>query len=186
MKLLNVIFNGWGERWQLGTLADNGKDILFEYSPEALRRDIELALSSAATCRSIQRFSLHQHRLPGLLADSLPDGWGMPLMDRLFRKQGRPQSSISPLDRLAFIGERGMGALSYVPHDPVQLTAQKMSSYSIWRWQRKRSLRRAAARAIGTPRRLTARFPPQVLVQFDPETRSNQYAGQSRPGDNPG
>jgi hypothetical protein len=56
MKLLNVIFNGWGERWQLGTLADNGKDILFEYSPEALRRDIELALSSAATCRSIQRF----------------------------------------------------------------------------------------------------------------------------------
>jgi hypothetical protein len=48
----------------------------------------------------------------------------MPLMDRLFRKQGRPQSSISPLDRLAFIGERGMGALSYVPHDPVQLTAE--------------------------------------------------------------
>jgi len=43
MKRLDVIFNGWGERWQLGTLADNGSEILFEYAPEALRRDIELS-----------------------------------------------------------------------------------------------------------------------------------------------
>jgi serine/threonine-protein kinase HipA len=52
----------------------------------------------------------HQHCLPGLFADSLPDGWGQLLMDRL-----RGQTSVSPLDRLAFIGEHGMGTLSYLP-----------------------------------------------------------------------
>lgn len=43
MKLLTVIYRGWGEHWPLGTLADNGHDILFKYSPEALRRGIELS-----------------------------------------------------------------------------------------------------------------------------------------------
>jgi serine/threonine-protein kinase HipA len=53
------------------------------------------------------------HRLPGLIADSLPDGWGLLLMDRLFRQHGvrHPQ----PLDRLAFIGHRAMGGLRFVP-----------------------------------------------------------------------
>jgi serine/threonine-protein kinase HipA len=111
MKLLTVVYNGWGEDWPLGTLADNGHDILFEYSPEALRRGIELS-PRHLPLRVIAFGSAprHQHFLPGLFADSLPDGWGQLLMDRL-----RGQTSISPLDRLAFIGEHGMGALSYLP-----------------------------------------------------------------------
>jgi len=38
MKRLTVLFNGWGEHWPLGPLADNGHDILFEYSPDAVHR----------------------------------------------------------------------------------------------------------------------------------------------------
>jgi serine/threonine-protein kinase HipA len=49
------------------------------------------------------------------VADSLPDGWGLLLMDRAFRRAGL--QSVSPLDRLAFIGDRAMGALSYEPAD---------------------------------------------------------------------
>ena len=111
MKLLTVVYNGWGEHWPLGTLADNGHDILFEYSPEALRRGIEL--SPRHLPLRVIAFGgapRHQHCLPGLFADSLPDGWGQLLMDRL-----RGRTSVSPLDRLAFIGEHGMGALSYIP-----------------------------------------------------------------------
>ena len=63
-------------------------------------------------------------RLPGLVADALPDGWGLMLMDRLFRKAGRPSSGLSPLDRLAFIGTRAMGALTFEPADPLALSGE--------------------------------------------------------------
>ena len=36
MKKLTVHFQGWGEDWLLGTLADDGRDLLFEYSQRAL------------------------------------------------------------------------------------------------------------------------------------------------------
>lgn len=118
MKMLKVIYCGWGERWQLGTLADNGSELLFEYSDEAMRQKLELSprhlkLRSAA----YSGFPDYQHRLPGLIADALPDGWGMLLMDRLFRQWGRALATLSPLDRLAFIGDRALGALSFEPAD---------------------------------------------------------------------
>ncbi len=52
----------------------------------------------------------------GVFNDSLPDGWGLLLMDRALKdKCGWPPSSITGLDRLAYIGNRGMGALEYRP-----------------------------------------------------------------------
>lgn len=116
MKKLEVVFAGWGERWPLGTLADNGAALLFEYSPEALRRRIAFSpLCLALRAAAHGGFPAHQQRLPGLVADALPDVWGMPLMDRLLRKQGWAPSRLSPLERLAFIGERAMGALCFTP-----------------------------------------------------------------------
>ena len=54
--------------------------------------------------------------LPGVFADSLPDGWGMLLMDRFFlRERGLDRRALTPLDRLAYMGERSMGALEYRP-----------------------------------------------------------------------
>ena len=54
--------------------------------------------------------------LMGAFADSLPDGWGMLLMDRFFlRELGIDRRALSPLDRLAYMGNRGMGALEYRP-----------------------------------------------------------------------
>jgi serine/threonine-protein kinase HipA len=61
-------------------------------------------------------------RLPGLIADALPDGWGMLLMDRYFRRLGLESAAQSPLDRLAFLGERALGALAFEPADRVELT----------------------------------------------------------------
>ncbi|WP_254926447.1 HipA domain-containing protein [Janthinobacterium sp. PC23-8] len=68
-------------------------------------------------------FPNSQYNLPGLIADALPDGWGRLLMDRCFQKDGRDPAGISPLDRLAFISDRAMGALVFTPpdalsHDP--------------------------------------------------------------------
>lgn len=43
MKKLEVFFCGWGQHWLLGTLADNGTELLFEYSAQALVQGIELS-----------------------------------------------------------------------------------------------------------------------------------------------
>jgi serine/threonine-protein kinase HipA len=116
MKKLTVVYCGWGERWPLGKLADNGKTLLFEYTEEALRQQLELSPRMLKLrVAGYGDFPEHQLRLPGLVADSLPDGWGLLLMDRAFRRNGL--KSVSPLDRLAFIGDRAMGALSYEPAD---------------------------------------------------------------------
>jgi serine/threonine-protein kinase HipA len=116
MKKLTVFYVGWGERWPLATLADNGRTILFEYTAEAMRQQLELSPRMLElNVSAYEDFPAHQMRLPGLVADSLPDGWGLLLMDRAFRRAGL--QSVSPLDRLAFIGDRAMGALSYEPAD---------------------------------------------------------------------
>src|SRR5690606_11755890 len=53
--------------------------------------------------------------LAGVFNDSLPDGWGRLLFDRLLRSEGISPSDISPLDRLAYVGLNGLGALVYEP-----------------------------------------------------------------------
>lgn len=116
MKKLQVYYEGWGERWQLGTLADNGRELLFEYSQQALEHGLELSPRHLKLRpEAYGRFPKHLQRLPGLIADALPDGWGLLLMDRLFRQYGRDTASLSPLDRLAFIGSRALGALTFEP-----------------------------------------------------------------------
>lgn len=114
MKRLAVHYCGWGEDWPLGLLADDGTTLLFEYAPEALAQGLELSpLHLKLRASAYGGFPQHLLRLPGLIADSLPDGWGLLLMDRLFRQQGLRHPG--PLDRLAFIGNRAMGALRFVP-----------------------------------------------------------------------
>lgn len=51
----------------------------------------------------------------GVFNDSLPDGWGRLLVDRMLRQQGIDPFAISPLARLAIVGRSGMGALEYEP-----------------------------------------------------------------------
>lgn len=49
------------------------------------------------------------------MSNALPDGWGRLLMNRRFRQRGINGATASPLDRLAFIGDGAMGALTLEP-----------------------------------------------------------------------
>lgn len=51
----------------------------------------------------------------GIFSDSLPDGWGRLLVDRMLRKAGERPEEINPFSRLSIIGMSGMGALEYQP-----------------------------------------------------------------------
>lgn len=62
--------------------------------------------------------------LPGLLADSLPDKYGNQLINIWLARNGRPPDSMNPVEKLCFIGARGMGALEF---EPTQLKASKQT-----------------------------------------------------------
>lgn len=125
LEQVEVFYVGWGERWLWGTLvsttAITGRpQILFEYSSEAKSKGLELsAYTLPLEGVPLRRgFPNHQFGLPGPVYDSLPDGWGMLLMDRLFRRRNLNAARIGPLERLAYIGKNAMGALSFEPVAP--------------------------------------------------------------------
>lgn len=53
--------------------------------------------------------------LPEFIADSLPDHWGNTVFDQWAVQQGIPRSTLTPVDRLSYIGKRSMGALEFMP-----------------------------------------------------------------------
>ena len=55
-------------------------------------------------------------RLPAMLADALPDDFGNALINRYMAEHGINSSQITPLDRLAYMGKRAMGALEFRPN----------------------------------------------------------------------
>jgi len=63
----------------------------------------------------------------GVFADSLPDGWGRLLVDRLMRKNGLDPYTVGSLERLAIVGNSGMGALTYKPVVSLSETNKKLS-----------------------------------------------------------
>lgn len=92
---------------------------VFQYAPQWLRRGIELA-PLYMTLRSAPYSFGDLPRetflgLPALLADSLPDAFGNALIDGYLASKGVPRNAITPLDRLAYLGDRAMGALQFKP-----------------------------------------------------------------------
>jgi serine/threonine-protein kinase HipA len=91
--------------------------IVFEYSTDWVAHGFDIAPKSLAfnTQPQLAKSPLFGG-LHGVFNDSLPDGWGLLLMDRaLGQRMGWARQHITPLDRLAYMGTRAMGALGYAP-----------------------------------------------------------------------
>lgn len=100
----------------VGRLAIRDRVIYFEYDAAFLERGLDLSPLRLPLRSGLQRVDARLFEgLHGLFNDSLPDGWGRLLFDRAIRAQGVLPDSLTPLDRLAHIGMRGMGALTYEP-----------------------------------------------------------------------
>ena len=91
----------------------------FQYDPAFARSGIEVSPIVMPLTDRVHLFpDLPRntfHGLPGLLADSLPDKFGNALIDAWLATQGRTPDSFNAVERLCYIGTRGMGALEYVP-----------------------------------------------------------------------
>lgn len=92
---------------------------LFEYAPDFLGSGIELAPLTMPLRKQVYAFpELAResfHGLPGMLADALPDRFGNLLIDEWLVRTGRAPSDFTPVERLCYLGQRGMGALEFRP-----------------------------------------------------------------------
>ena len=61
------------------------------------------------------RDHINFHNLPYLLSDSMPDDFGNVMMKEWLKQRELSIDDINPVDRLTYVGKRGMGALEYIP-----------------------------------------------------------------------
>jgi serine/threonine-protein kinase HipA len=157
-------------RVKMGRLALKGRQILFEYDASFLGLKLELSpvrlrLTPDVVIGDPALFG----GLMGVFEDSLPDGWGRLLVDRRAVQLGLSGAALTPLDRLAIVGARSMGALVYEPEvaieDPAIVSLAELAEQAI-----------AVQRDVGTADldRLIAvggspkGARPKVLIQLGP------------------
>ena len=105
-----------GKEVLIGELAQNQQAVYFQYDSDYLASYHSLSPFKLPFSNELSQAPATPHQgLHGLFADSLPDGWGLLLMDRIFRQHNIPPQQITAMDRLAYIGDTGIGALSYRP-----------------------------------------------------------------------
>ena len=109
----------WGTTFGAVSWDDDRGCAAFEYAPAFLPSGREVAPLTMPLAAGIYSFPALAretfHGLPGLLADSLPDRFGNALIDAWLAAQGRGPDDFNPVERLCYVGERGMGALEFVP-----------------------------------------------------------------------
>ena len=113
IKSLQVFYN----EKKVGTLALMKNNIVaFEYDSNWITNGFSISPFSLPLKKQvfIPRIDPFDG-LYGIFSDSLPDGWGRLLVDRMLNSQNINPREISQIDRLAIVGETGMGALSYKP-----------------------------------------------------------------------
>jgi serine/threonine-protein kinase HipA len=109
----------WGRTIGAVSLEEGASIAAFQYDPAFLNSGIELSPILMPLSPQIYQFpalsAVSFHGLPGLLADSLPDRFGNALIDAWLATQGRRPESFNAIERLCYIGVRGMGALEFAP-----------------------------------------------------------------------
>ncbi len=116
-QVVEVVYRGN----RIGALGfDAGVGIAaFEYTQSFIQGGVELSPISMPLANRVYSFPrLEQETfdgLPGMLADSLPDDFGNSVLKEWAARQGRAAAGLSPLEKLQYIGKRGVGALEFAP-----------------------------------------------------------------------
>ena len=127
----------WGD--EIGRLAwdEHRRLSYFTYNPLFLKKGLNISplvapIDGARGLLPIwgEDAKIYQ-KLPAFLADSLPDAWGNQLFDLWRQQQKLSNSDINPLDKLSFIGRRGMGALEFIPEANRENRAGKIDIKSL-------------------------------------------------------
>ena len=109
----------WGRTIGAVSMEAGREHAAFQYDSAFATSGIELSPLTMPLSERVYEFSTLPHGafhgLPGLLADSLPDKFGNALIDAWLATQGRTAASFGAVERLCYMGTRGMGALEFAP-----------------------------------------------------------------------
>jgi serine/threonine-protein kinase HipA len=109
----------WGRTIGAVTWLEDREIGVFQYAPDFVNSGIQLAPLMMPLKEFPYEFPTLARDtykgLPGLVADSLPDKYGNAIIDAWLASQGRTAESFHPVERLCYVGSRGMGALEYEP-----------------------------------------------------------------------
>lgn len=98
--------------------SDDRNSATFQYSNEFINGNIEpspIIMPTQERIFETNRDHVNFHNLPYLLSDSMPDDFGSMMMKEWLRQKNLSINDINPVDRLTYVGKRGMGALEYEP-----------------------------------------------------------------------
>ena len=183
---------------EIGRLVWDNKthNTYFTYHPNYLKNGLDIAPLTAPVKGIRSRLPIYgeddkkYQKLPAFLADSLPDDWGNQLFEH-WRIQNRlSNADITPLEKLSFIGKRGMGALEFIPdssqyHSTDKINVQSLVDLAGRLFKEKEnahimpdeSLTMQALIAVGTS---AGGRQPKAIIAIDKKTgeiRSGQIAG---------
>ena len=131
VKVVEV--SAWGSVVGAVVLDDRSGYGVFEYDRRWNRSGVELSPLMLPNRTGIFTFpqlsDVTYRRLPAMLADALPDRFGSSLLEAYLANEGISPRQITPLDRLAYIGRRGMGALEFAP--PTGPALRSATAYDI-------------------------------------------------------
>ena len=109
----------WGRRIGAVSWDDDRAVGVFQYDPAFVGAGIEVSPVTMPVREAPYEFpGLNRDTflgLPGMLADALPDRFGNRLIDAWLAETGRSRETFSPVDRLCYVGTRGIGALEFEP-----------------------------------------------------------------------
>ena len=119
MERLKEIEVWFSNKAKIGTIKSNNErpyTTIFKYSKEWLRNGFSISpFSLPLEDKDFIANPFLFDGVFGVFADSLPDGWGRLLVDRMLRNNGINPFEVDTLNRLAIVGDSGMGALTYIP-----------------------------------------------------------------------
>ena len=140
MKKLEVRFHSTNSNLLIGHLASKDRKLYFQFDDAYLDNPLYLSPYKLYPEKGLKEYRESFAPVFGLFNESLPDGWGLLLMDRAFRKAGLDPAGIDAVDRLEYLGSRTMGALTYHPpaqpeeklHKTLDLSALYKESVKVW------------------------------------------------------
>ncbi|MDP9956020.1 serine/threonine-protein kinase HipA [Epilithonimonas hungarica] len=166
----------------VGRLAIRNGIIYFQYDDNFFNTGIEISPFRLPLKRGVSELPLHPFDgLAGVFSDSLPDGWGRLLFDRMIRSFGLIPSDVSPLDRLAHVGMHGMGALVYEPDNSPEVPQDKVD-LDLLAVQTEKFLQGSSEEVITELLALngsSAGARPKALIGVDSERKNILYGAQN-------
>lgn len=179
IKQLKVCLNFDGTPIRVGELVTDDESIYFKYASDFIASGIEISpVKMALSTEILSSDTAVFDGLFGVFNDALPDGWGRLLLDRTLIAKGILPQDISVLDRLACVGETGMGALTFSPEIELEDVNKKEVILDVIAKEMKHILEGTASSILDELYYLggsSGGARPKVLVGYNPNTNDLIY-----------